>query len=145
MQAFAPHFRSSPTKAPAWLHGSQENTLQPSLVPAPGSHVTHNWSLPQLKNSFILPHVPVLPRRAPAARLSVSHTPFIWDVLKDSLGKLRTHMTLPNSLREATFTKCLHSMPHTLQQSPNTKYALASSHTWKKVTMGNLPPSEEAG
>lgn len=37
------------------------------------------------------------------------HSPFIWDVLKDSLVELRTHMTFPNPNRlwKADFSKCL--------------------------------------
>lgn len=95
-------------------------------VPSPGSYAICNLSLLQLKNSRILPHVPVHPRSDSGARLSVLHSLFIWDVLKDSLDELRTHVTLPKSLWKAAFSKCLHPLPRpTLyRQSPNAKYAL---------------------
>lgn len=88
-----------------------------------------------------LPHVP-----DPTARLSALHSPFIWDVLKDSLVELRTHMTFPNSLWKADFFRVSATDSILYRQSPKTKYISVYSHsTERRSQWETLPPLKGSG
>lgn len=96
------------------------------------------------ENVSTLPHVP-----DPVARLSALHGPFIWDVLKDSLVKLRNHTTLPKSLWKADFSQCsphAHT-PYSTGKVPRLSMYQPTPLYRKKVTTGKQTcrPSKEAG
>lgn len=141
MQVFAPHFRSSPTKAPAWLHRSQENTLQPSLLPSPGSHVIHNHSLFQLKNSFShmsSQGVLLLPG-------FLSHTVLHLGCVERFTGQIKNSHDPPQYFMESSFYQVspLHA-PYSTGKVP-----ILSMHqpppTLERRSQWEPAPSEEAG